>query len=110
MRQSKVKRQEAKRERGRLFGGRMRQKEEKAEPTRYTVVCAEDVRQPKYLFCGAESFDGYPLEHAERLAAPVPGQENRYAVVPLEVHRWARAQGEPLSPKAAMAGYEKEAA
>jgi hypothetical protein len=110
MRQSKVKRQEAKRERGRLFGAKTRQKEEKVEPTRYTVVYAEDVRQPKYLFCGAESFDGYPLEHAERLAAPVPGQQSRYAVLPLDVHRWARSKGEPMSPKAALAGFEKEAA
>ena len=111
MRRSKVKRQEAKRERGRLFGARTRHKEEKAEkPTLYTVVLLEDVRQVKYLYCGAESFDGYPLEHAERLAAPVPGQPQSYTVLPLEVHRWARAQGEPLSAKAAMSGYEKEAA
>ena len=108
MRQSKVKRQESRREKKRpSFRAK---KEEKSEPTRYTVVYADDVRQPKYLYCGAESFDGYPLEHAERLAAPVPGQQNRYAVVPLEVHRWARAQGEPLSPKTAIAAYEKEAA
>jgi hypothetical protein len=109
MRRSKVQRQEARREkRGRL--GIRPKKEEKVEPTHYTVVYAEDVRQPKYLFCGAESFDGYPLEHAERLAAPVPGQESRYAVLPLDVHRWARSKGEPMSPKAALAGFEKEAA
>ena len=110
MRQSKVKRQEAKRERGRLFGARTRKKEEKAEgPTLYTVVFADDVRQTKYLYCGAESFDGYPLEHAERLAAPVPGQESRYTVLPIEVHRWARAQGEPMSAKAAIAGFKEQA-
>jgi hypothetical protein len=110
MRQSKVKRQEAKRERKGTFGLKARKKEEKAEPTRYTVVYAEDVRQPKYLYCGAESFDGYPLEHAERLAAPVPGQEARYAVLPIDVHRWARGKGEPMTPKTAIAAFEKEAA
>jgi hypothetical protein len=40
----------------------------------------------------------------------VPGQESRYAVLPLDVHRWARSKGEPMSPKAALAGFEKEAA
>lgn len=109
MRRSKVQRQEARREKKGRTSFRVK-KEEAAGPTRYTVVYAEDVRQPKYLFCGAESFDGYPLEHAERLAAPVPGQESRYAVLPLDVHRWARSKGEPMSPKAALAGFEKEAA
>jgi len=109
MRRSKVQRQEERRERGRIFGKRVK-KEEKAEPARYTVVFVDDVRQPKYLYCGSESFDGYPLEHAERLAAPVPGQEQRYTVIALDVHRWARGQGEPMTAKAAIAAYKAEEA
>lgn len=104
MRQSKVKRQESRRERGRLFGGAARRKEEKADPVRYTVVHLDDARRGKYLWC---AYEGITLEHAERLAAPVPGQAERYTVIPVDVHRWAREQGEPLTAKAAMQGYEE---
>ena len=109
MRRAKVQRQEERREK-RLKFGRRPKKESKAEgPTLYTVVLAEDVRQTKYHYCGADGFDGYTLEHAERLAAPVPGQRQSYAVLPVDVHRWARAQGKPIGVKAAIAGFGEAA-
>ena len=92
-----MQRQEARRER-RLKTFRRAEKEPKAE-TRYTVVLRTDARIPKYLY--SEAADGFTRQHAEDLAAPVDGQEAKYAVVPLEVHRFARKMGEPLTPAAA---------
>ena len=100
-----MQRQEARRERG-LKLRRPAKKEEKAEPERYVVVRVDDARQGKYLWCDSE---GTTLEHAERLAAPVPGQSQKYAVVPIEVQRFARSLGEPISPAAAVAKYREQA-
>lgn len=99
-----MQRQEARRERG-LKLRRPAKKEEKAEPERYVVVRVDDARQGKYLWCDSE---GTTLEHAERLAAPVPGQSQKYAVVPIEVQRFARSLGEPISPAAAVAKYRSQ--
>jgi len=106
MRRSKVQRQEERRERGRIFGKRVK-KEEKAEPQRFTVVHTDDARRGKYLWC---AYEGVNYEHAERLAAPVPGQIHAYTVIPVDVHRWARGQGEPMTAKAAIAAYKAEEA
>ena len=99
-----MQRQEARRERG-LKLRRPAKKEEKAEAERYVVVRVDDARQGKYLWCDSE---GTTLEHAERLAAPVPGQSQKYAVVPIEVQRFARSLGEPISPAAAVAKYRSQ--
>ena len=100
-----MQRQEARRERG-LKLRRPAKKEEKDAPERYVVVRVDDARQGKYLWCDSE---GTTLEHAERLAAPVPGQSQKYAVVPIEVQRFARSLGEPISPAAAVAKYRETA-
>ena len=99
-----MQRQEARRERG-LKLRRPVKKEEKDAPERYVVVRVDDARQGKYLWCDSE---GTTLEHAERLAAPVPGQSQKYAVVPIEVQRFARSLGEPISPAAAVAKYRSQ--
>jgi len=103
VRRSKVQRQEARRERKSVFGGRGKKKEEKTEPERFTVVRTDDARQGKYLWC---AYEGISLEHAERLAAPVPGQEQRYTVIPVEAHRLAREMGEPITAPKALLAYE----
>lgn len=105
MRRSKIARQEARRERGRKVLQRG-PKEEKVE-VRYTVVRTDDARHGKYLWC---AYEGVTLEHAERLAAPVPGQEQRYSVVPVEVHRLAREMGEPITAPKAVFAYELKVA
>lgn len=102
MRRSKVQRQEARREKLSRFRG-LGKKEEKSAPELYTVVRTDDARQGKYLWC---EYEGVTLEHAERLAAPVPGQSQRYSVVPVEVHRFARSLGEPITPPKAQLAYE----
>ena len=108
MRRSKVQRQEARREKVASLRQRTAQKkEDKPAEVRYTVVKTDDARQGKYLWC---AYEGVTLEHAERLAAPVPGQEQRYTVIPVDVHRWARAQGEPITAQKATAAYEPEEA
>jgi hypothetical protein len=107
MRSSKVKRQEERRSKLKKF--RRSEKPEKVQEL-YTVARIDDVRQSKYLYCDNEGFEGYALEHAERLAAPVPGQAVKYTVVPLEVHRWARSTGTPLTVSEAVKGYEEEQA
>ena len=106
MRRSKVQRQEARREKLSRFRGPGK-KEEKSAPQLYTVVRTDDARQGKYLWC---EYEGITLEHAERLAAPVPGQTESYAVVPIDVHRFARSLGEPISPAAATAKYQAQGA
>ena len=106
MRRSKVQRQEARREKLSRFRGPGK-KEEKSAPQLYTVVRTDDARQGKYLWCEHE---GITLEHAERLAAPVPGQAQAYTVVPVDVHRFARSLGEPISPKAATAKFKAQVA
>jgi hypothetical protein len=103
MRKSKVARQEARRGRRKML--RRAEKPDRVE-ARYTVVREDDVRIPKYLF--SEAAEGFDRAHAEELAYHVTGQRTRYAVVPLEVHRWARAKGEPLSPQAALAAFRGE--
>ena len=104
MRRSKVQRQEARREKVASLRQRTAQKkEDKPAEVRYTVVKTDDARQGKYLWC---AYEGVTLEHAERLAAPVPGQTVRYTVVPVEVHRFARTLGEPISPPKAQLAYE----
>lgn len=105
MRQSKIKRQEERRSKVKKF--RRVEKAEKVTVS-YTVVHADDVRRSKYLYCGAEGFEGYSLEHAERLAAPVPGQKTAYMVLPLGVHRWARSTGTPLTASEALEGFAQE--
>lgn len=102
MRRSKVQRQEARREKLSRFRGPGK-KEEKSAPQLYTVVRTDDARQGKYLWC---EYEGITLEHAERLAAPVPGQSVRYSVVPVDVHRFARSLGEPISSPKALLAYE----
>lgn len=106
MRRSKVQRQEARREKLSRFRGPGK-KEEKSAPELYTVVRTDDARQGKYLWC---EYEGITLEHAERLAAPVPGQSVSYTVVPVDVHRFARSLGEPISPSAATAKYQAQEA
>lgn len=103
MRKSKVQRQEARRGRRKML--RRAEKPDRVE-ARYTVVREDDIRQPKYLY--AEAAEGFDKAHAEELALYVKGQTARYTVVPLEVHRWARAKGEPISPQAALAAYRSE--
>lgn len=100
-----MQRQEERRER-RLKLRRPVKKEEKDAPQMFTVVRADDARQGKYLWC---DFEGTTLEHAERLAAPVPGQQQKYVVVPIEVQRFARKLGEPITPAAAVRKYEASA-
>ncbi len=107
MRRSKVQRQEARRERRVKLGGRGAGKKDKPTETRYTVVLREDCRRGKYLW--AEHAEGFDRAHAEQLAEPVHGQRDRYTVVPLEVHRWARAKGEPMSADKALSHYRAEA-
>lgn len=102
MRRSKVQRQEERRERRAKTQRRVADKEPKTE-VRYTVVRTDDARQGKYLWC---AYEGVTLEHAERLAAPVPGQAQRYSVVPVEVHRFAREMGEPVTAPKAIHCYE----
>ena len=80
-------------------------RKEKGEQVRYTVVRSDDARHGKYLWC---AYEGISLEHAERLAAPVPGQAQAYSVVPVEVHRFARELGEPISPAAAIAKFNAQ--
>lgn len=80
-------------------------RKDKGEPVRYTVVKTDDARVGKYLWCEHE---GITLEHAERLAAPVPGQTESYTVLPIEVHRFARSLGEPISPAAATAKFKAQ--
>lgn len=69
------------------------------------VALAQDCRVPKYPFlCAPVGFD----EHvAHRLAELVDGAP-RYAVLPLDVFRWARAQGEPITAQEALERYELE--
>ena len=102
MRRSKVQRQEARRER-RLKTFRRKENKDEQGPQMFTVVRTDDARHGKYLWCEHE---GMTLEQAERLAAPVPGQTVRYSVVPIEVHRFARTLGEPVSPPKAQLAYE----
>lgn len=103
MRRSKVARQEARR--GKTASLRQRaKKEEKPAEARFTVVRTDDARQGKYLWC---AYEGTTLDHAERLAAPVPGQEQSYNVVPVEVHEFARTLGEPVSAAEALRRYEE---
>jgi hypothetical protein len=104
VRRSKVQRQEARREKLSRFRGPAK-KQEKSAPKLYTVVRTDDARQGKYLWC---EYEGITLDHAERLAAPVPGQEVRYSVVPVEVHRWARSTGTPLTASEALEGFAQE--
>ena len=99
-----MQRQEAKRER-KLSLRRPVKKEDKNAPELYSVVRVDDARQGKYLWC---DFEGTTLEHAERLAAPVPGQEQRYSVIPVDVHRFARDLGEPINAQKAIVKYEAE--
>ena len=99
-----MQRQEAKRER-KLSLRRPVKKEDKDAPELYSVVRTDDARHGKYLWC---AYEGITLEHAERLAAPVPGQAQAYSVVPVEVHRFARELGEPISPAAAIAKFKSE--
>ena len=106
MRRSKVQRQEARREKVASLRQRTAQKkEDKPAEVRYTVVKTDDARQGKYLWC---AYEGVTLEHAERLAAPVPGQQQRYSVIPVDVHRFARDLGEPINAQKAIAKYEAE--
>lgn len=85
---------------------RRKKREEEKPAERFTVVREDDCRIPKYLF--SEAADGFGREHAERLAYHVRGQTARYVVVPLEVHRYARQQGQPLTPQAAQAAYDAQ--
>lgn len=80
-------------------------KEKAGAKERFNVVLQADCRQGKYLF--AEEADGFSLEHAQALASPA-GQRETYSVVPLEVHRWARAQGEPISAQKAVNRFAQE--
>lgn len=86
--------------------GKAAPRKEKGSKERFNVVLQDDCRQGKYLWAG-EHADGFSLEHAQALAAPA-GQREKYAVVPLEVHRWARSQGKPISAQRAVNAYPGE--
>jgi hypothetical protein len=82
------------------------ERKEKPEPKRFAVVSVRDARVPKYLVPANEDADGFTPEQAARLAERVPGQREIYTTVPIEVFRFARAMGEPISPPMAVAAYE----
>lgn len=74
-------------------------RKEKPEPERHVIVESADVRILKYP-AASDPF-GFTPDHAARLAMPVPDQRP-YDVIPVEVFKFARAQGRPMSTKEAL--------
>ena len=79
-----------------------RERKEKPEPERHVIVELDDARILKYP-AAADPF-GFTPEHAVSLAEPVPNQRP-YAVIPVDVFRWARAQGRPMTAREALRDY-----
>lgn len=104
MRRSKVQRQEVRRERRLSFRAERREKTDTVQE-RWMVALASDCRVPKYPFRSAPVGFDEPIAH--RLAELAPGGP-KYAVLPLAVFDWARAQGEPMSVERALRDYKPE--
>ena len=81
-------------------------RKEKPAEVRFTIVRDDDVRIPKYLH--NDSHDGFSEWHARQLASEVPGQQFRYAAVPVHVFEQARAAGEPVSAATAVTRFQLE--
>lgn len=82
-----------------------RERKEKPEPERYVIVEREDVRILKY---GARDDPfGFTPEHAAALGAPAPGQVTEFDVIPVEVFKFARAAGRPMTAAEAVREFEQ---
>lgn len=67
---------------------------------RWVVVEANDCRVPKYLVNGQAA--GFEKALALTLAARAHPGQTEYTVVEVDVFRWARALGEPISAQKAL--------
>lgn len=75
-------------------------REEKPEQPKWVVVEAADCRVPKYLIGGKPA--GFEKPLALTLAARAHPGQPEYTVVEVDVFRWARALGEPVSAQRAV--------